>query len=248
MPGPVVRETGSFDRSEQLVRRFSRRAESSLPARLSLRNAAGFTLIEIMVAVAVLALLVVLTAQLTNNATSVVISNDKRMDADSESQMVFSRMAEDIEGMLRRPDADCFFVKNTGNDAFYFYSESSGYYPGGEGPPAPFAFVGYRIANRSAPTAVAPNGVLERVGVGMGYDNSQSGKILRFLSYPAPTAVIPDGLPIPQSTIAWSQGANGSPTDGNEIGTPPTWDNPTLVAPTRRFCRRGCFDLSFASS
>lgn len=204
----------------------------------------GFTLVEVLVASTVLVVLVLLTSQLVNNATGIVNAGDKRMDADGKSRAVFMRMAQDIEGMLRRPDADLFFVKNTGNDAFYFYSQSLGSYLGGEGPPAPYAFVGYRIANRSNPTALAPNGVLERVGIGLGYDNAQAGKVFRSLAFPAASASATP-LPVQESTLAWTQGADGNPASGNAIGTPPTWDNPPYVASNQALLSSEVFRLEF---
>lgn len=214
---------------------------------VSCRRGAGraFTLVEVMVAVAVVVLLTMLATLLVTNAGNVITGSGKRMLADTSSRLVFTRMAEDLDGMIRRPDADLFFVKNAGNDAFYFYSQTVGYYPGGEGPRSPFSLVGYRIANRGTPTAIAPNGVLERVGVGMGYDNSQSGKIMRFLSYPEATSALPHPLPLKESTLAWSQGANGNPTLGNKIGTAPTWDNPPFQASNQAPLSTQVFRMEF---
>ncbi len=200
---------------------------------------------EMLVSVAVMILLVALVAQLTNNATSVVTGSGKHMEADQEARVVFSRIAQDIEGMVQRSDADILFVKNPGNDAFYFYSQAAGYYPGGEGPKAPFSLVGYRIANRDTESEVAPNGVLERVGVGLGYDNTQIGKIMRFLTYPDVTQANPSPTPLPESTLAWTHGANGNPTGGNKLGTGPAWDNPDYIADNQSPVSSQVFRMEF---
>ncbi len=95
----------------------------------------AFTLVEMLVAIAVLTLLVMLTAQLTNSATSTVSHSRKHMDADSQARMIFSRMALDFAGMVKRVDVDYSTFKSSnnpqsGNDRFAFYSEGVGYYSG----------------------------------------------------------------------------------------------------------------------
>lgn len=194
---------------------------------------------------AVMALLVVLIAQLTSNAAKVVTSGNKRLDVDRESRLIFTRLAQDVEGMALRPDADMFFVKNPGNDAFYFYSQSVGYFSGGEGPKTPFALVGYRIANRSSASALAPNGVLERVGIGLGYDNALTGKIMRFLTYPEATVAVPAPTPRPESTLAWTHGSSGNPDGGNKVGDGPSWDNPAYGAENQAPLSSQVFRLEF---
>jgi hypothetical protein len=81
----------------------------------------------------------------------------------------------------------------------------------------------------------------------MGYDNaSQTGKIMKLLSYSTvPTAAVPYPPPVPASTIAWSQGIGTTPVGGNEIGTPPTWDNPPYVEDLQAVLSSRVFRLEF---
>ena len=88
----------------------------------------GFTLLELMVSIAVLAIIVVVVAQMLGMAGFLTTNNDKHMDANDQSRMVFDRMANDFARMVRRKDVDYIFWKNTGNDAMYFYTEGDSYF------------------------------------------------------------------------------------------------------------------------
>ena len=92
------------------------------------RMSHAFTLIEMLVSIAVLTLMILLVTQLVNSATNVTISANKHMDADSQARMVFDRLADDLAAMPKRSDVDFFFSKVDGggqhgnNDQLYFYS------------------------------------------------------------------------------------------------------------------------------
>ncbi len=118
----------------------------------------GFTLVEILVALAVLSLLVVLVAQMVGSASVLTAGSHKRMDADDEARMVLDRMASDIHQMVRRPDISPLFVPNTGNDEFYFLSRAPGYFTNSNN--SGLALVGYRVAT---------NG-LQRLAEGQSWD------------------------------------------------------------------------------
>ena len=68
---------------------------SSVPAPLAVRSISAFTLIEMLVACAVLSIVVVLVAQMVSSATSVTGASRKRVDADDQARMVFDRMEGD---------------------------------------------------------------------------------------------------------------------------------------------------------
>jgi prepilin-type N-terminal cleavage/methylation domain-containing protein len=87
----------------------------------------GFTLVELLVACSILALLVVLVAQMVASASSVTSSSKKRLDADDEARLVFDRLAGDIGGMVKRRDINPLFLASNGNDSFYFYSQAPAY-------------------------------------------------------------------------------------------------------------------------
>ena len=158
----------------------------------------GFTLVELLVAMAVLAMFVVLMAQLLESASQASRSSGKRTDADSQARMVFDRMAGDLSRMVRRPDADCLFYKNTNNasDVMYFYSEGPAYYTNTA--PATnrgtVSLVGYRVATNAMYTN---NPVLERLGKGLLWSDAASTNIPIFLTTPSGSAI-----PTNPSTLA----------------------------------------------
>jgi len=123
----------------------------------------AFTLLELLVAMGVLALLTALVSQLVNNAASITAMGNKRMDAEWQARAVFDRMAIDFARIVKRPDVD-YFLKDgnanpqRGNDQIAFYSEVPGYYPETSSQ-RPVSLVAYRI--NSAPYR------LERLGKGL---------------------------------------------------------------------------------
>ncbi len=111
----------------------------------------AFTLAEMLVAIAVLAVLILFTTQLVNHATGLTRTSSKHIDTDGQARAVFDRMAVDFAQMLRRTDID-YFIKRRGdvsypgnsaghsqgkkassgqelNDQIAFYSGVPGYYP-----------------------------------------------------------------------------------------------------------------------
>lgn len=128
----------------------------------------GFTIIELLVSIAVLTLLVLVTAQIVSSAASVTGDSRKHMDADSQARFVFDRMALDFAGLVRRPDVDYLFEKKSGDDAMAFYSETTGYFPVGVSGPAlksPVALAGYRMGADG----------LERLGKGLVWNGASVG-------------------------------------------------------------------------
>ena len=133
----------------------------------------GFTILELLVAMAVLALLVVMVAQLTISATATITGSRKHMDADTQARAIWDRLAMDIGKMVKRGDVDGIVkganVDNptnppgmSGNDAMFIFSEAPGYSstltPTQK---SPVTLVGYRINETG--TSDAPAYVLERL-------------------------------------------------------------------------------------
>ena len=95
-------------------------------------NNRAFTLVELLVSIAVLALLILLITRLVNSATSITTLGNKHMDADSHARPVLDRMALDFVQMLKRKDIS-YYVKTgsttmAGNDWIGFYSTVQGYF------------------------------------------------------------------------------------------------------------------------
>jgi len=110
----------------------------------------GFTLLEILLAVAVLVMLVVLAVQMVNTAGLIARSGVAKMNGESRARAVFDRMSLDFRAILKRPDIDYVFQKESGSDRMSFYSQASGFYPAGVTglmPKSPVSLVGYRIDN-----------------------------------------------------------------------------------------------------
>jgi len=93
----------------------------------------GFTVVEILVSVAVLVVLVLLLSRLFSSAAAVTTAGHKRMDADAQLRPLFDRMAFDFSQMIKRADVDYYLKSSSnpepGNDQIAFYSTVPGYYP-----------------------------------------------------------------------------------------------------------------------
>jgi prepilin-type N-terminal cleavage/methylation domain-containing protein len=147
------------------------------------RACRGFTLVEILVSIAVLVLLVFLVMQLINAAATATRPANKHIDTDTEARTVFDRMAVDIGQMLKRTDVDYFLKANARkypghsgghskgggqgrgntdlNDYMAFYTQAPGY---SSSSPSPISLVAYRINGLSSSAAYNK---LERRGEGL---------------------------------------------------------------------------------
>ena len=122
----------------------------------------AFTIVELLIAVAVLALLVVMVAQMVGSIASGTAASSKRLGADDEARMVFDRMGGDFFGMIMRPDVNPLFITNSGNDEIYFYSRAPASFTNSTNSQnSQIALIGYRVTT---------NG-LERLGQGLGWDD-----------------------------------------------------------------------------
>lgn len=149
----------------------------------------GFTLLELLVSTAVLAVMAVMVAQITNSAAATIGHHGKRLDADTQARLIFNRMAVDFAKMVKRPDVDCSTFKQpgstlpaeygpvsqpanlqAGNDRFAFYSETDGYFSGNVQPAgtgrAAVSLVTYHVSND--PYSGLP--VLRRMSKGLGWE------------------------------------------------------------------------------
>ena len=98
-------------------------------------------------ACSILALLVVLVAQMVGSASSVTGNSKKRLDADDEARLVFDRLAGDINGMVKRRDINPLFLASNGNDSFYFYSQAPAYSTNAAASNSQVALIGYAVTN-----------------------------------------------------------------------------------------------------
>ncbi|MEO8440426.1 MAG: prepilin-type N-terminal cleavage/methylation domain-containing protein [Spartobacteria bacterium] len=131
------------------------------------RPLAGFTLVELLVSMVIIALMVLFIAQLFDSATRVTTSHDKQADNRAQARPVFDRMALDLGQIVQRSDVSYYFKSpanmQTGNDQIAFYSAVTGYYPS-PSYQSPLSLVAYRV--NSDPSSAAFN-KLERLGKGL---------------------------------------------------------------------------------
>lgn len=149
---------------------------------------------EMLVAMAVLAILLLALAQMVN-VTGISIKNSSgHMTADDQARMIFDRLATDFAAMPKRYDIDFQFVSQIVNDNFYFYSEAPAFLAS----TAPStlqntaSLIGYQI-----------NSSYQLVRLGYGLDWDQSGACVTHFTFPnaAITATSPSFAPAALSTI-----------------------------------------------
>jgi uncharacterized protein (TIGR02599 family) len=105
------------------------------------KNRTAFTLVEMLVSVAVLVLLMTFVAQMMNSTMLSTTLSGKHVDTDGEARLVFDRMAVDFGRMFRRNDVDYIFSKQPdpnnpnslgatsgSSDEMFFYSEAPAYF------------------------------------------------------------------------------------------------------------------------
>lgn len=174
---------------------------------------AGFTLVELLVSMAVLALILVLVSQMLNATRTITLMGSKQMDADAGARALFDRMAIDIASAVKRADVD-YYLKGrpagnvqTGNDQIAFYSEVPGYYPSPSSQ-SPVSLVAYRLP----PDRFR----IERLGKGLLWNGASTTEApVVFLPVPL-ASPLPSPLPSPQPSPApatmpspaWPQAAN----------------------------------------
>jgi len=156
----------------------------ALPSQSRKRGGLGFTMIEMLVAMAVLTLLVVLIAQIIGMTTSSVSSSSRKLDGVTEARFALDRLGVDWAGRLDRSDVDHRFTKvdgnsgQPGNDELSFYSEVDGYQGSRK-----LSVVGYRVQT------VDPERVYQMERGVQGTDWSTASPLI-FGSQPLP--IIPD--------------------------------------------------------
>lgn len=143
----------------------------------------AFTLVELLVSMAILTLLVVAVAQMVSSAAKVTTASRRSLNADRTARLVFDRMAEDFAQIVRRRDVDTLLVKRSGNggganDTMIFYSVAPGAYAGNANK-SPYALVGYQVNDKYQ---------LTRLGKSLAWDPSGGSGDSMSLSLPSPSS------------------------------------------------------------
>ncbi len=167
----------------------------------------AFTLIEVLVAMTVLALLVALIAQMTSGVTSVVNRGQGHVETDEQARALLDRMAIDFAAIVKRPDVDYYLkgrpveLNQAGNDQIAFYSEVPGYFPASTPPstgatsPSPVSLVAYRVNSDTMR--------MERLSKGLAWNGASTATSLSMAFLPVPLASpVPVSSPVPSPTPA----------------------------------------------
>lgn len=126
------------------------------------RGLEGFTLVELLVAAAIMVIFVVLVALMVRSVASGTSASSRHIDADDEIRTAFDRMRDDIAGMVQRPDVNPLWASSNGNDSFYFLSQAPASFASANSSNSRIALIGYTVNT---------NG-LQRLGQGLGWDDS----------------------------------------------------------------------------
>ncbi len=127
----------------------------------------GFTLIEILVASAVLTLLVALLAATFSHFAEVTSTSGKRLETSNQIRTVFDRMAFDLRSSIRNAGMAIAFLKNkqatggtaTANDAICFLVDART-----TSPQSRFARVGYEVSDETfSPEGTPPTSLMRCV-------------------------------------------------------------------------------------
>ena len=164
----------------------------------------GFTLVELLVAITMLALLVPLVSTMLNRTAKVTAVSTKRMEADSQERQLLDRMAIDFAQMVKRKDVS-YYVKTAGttqagNDLIAFFSTVPGYYPSTQTSHCPISLVAYRVNSNATSTAYNR---LERMAKGLEWNGLSSSYTPILFNTPIAT------------TTAWSAAASSAAADAD---------------------------------
>src|SRR5438105_12280777 len=168
----------------------------------------AFSLVEILVSIAVLTLLLLIVSQLVSHATALTRTGNKHIDTDTQARVVLDRIAIDIGQMLKRNDVD-YYIKQPikynghsnghgfgkklqtgqqGSDQIAFFSQVSGYYPP-TGSQSPVSLVAYRVNEDSTSASYLK---LERLGKGLLWNGvSTSNNPPNSSNYTSPLVFLP---------------------------------------------------------
>lgn len=201
----------------------------------------AFTLLELLVSLAVLAMLIVLAGQMLSGATTTIGNSGKFLDSDKEARMIFAQMSNDFAAMYNRADINFYFHSQPGNDEFYFYSQASGHIasqdPAGTTDASinSASLIGYRVSDRVSNGTRAE---LERLGLGLHWADSAGGG--PFTSVQFLPMLISDGF---KAAIADPYNNSSNAKSGSAPTDVPEWD---VIGP-QVFRMEFCFLLTSGS-
>jgi prepilin-type N-terminal cleavage/methylation domain-containing protein len=171
----------------------------------SQRGNGAFTLIELMVSIAVLGLLGGMVMQLLGSASRLTSNSRKAGDCDTEARFVLDQISADLSRRVRRPDVDAFVAKLKGDDRLYFFSETPGYSPTLTAQErSTISLVGYRLR---PPAAESGRYTLQRYARALPWVSNSSETAMPFVVLTGTPSE-----PLKETTLA---GASGSGSGGS---------------------------------
>lgn len=137
---------------------------------------AGFTLVELLVAMGILAVILVGTVQITGIAQGSIRWAEKKISSDSGARQLTALLERDLREMIRRPDAPFEFKLQSGNDALAFLATRAGYARGDASADRSASLVRYDTD---------PDGRFTRASLGFGFEGDDTVPL-------DPDAALPD--------------------------------------------------------
>jgi prepilin-type N-terminal cleavage/methylation domain-containing protein len=126
----------------------------------------GFTLMELMVSIAIITIILLLTAQVSDSALEVTRRTAARLAAQRETSVAAHQLRADFAQRIQRLDTPVRFEKNPGNDSLALLTKRLGYPDRTETPDRAVSLTEYRIET-DAP-GKSGNGLL-RASSGIGF-------------------------------------------------------------------------------
>jgi prepilin-type N-terminal cleavage/methylation domain-containing protein len=197
----------------------------------------AFTLVELLVSMAVLVLLVAVVVGMVSAVSHTTVGSRRRLNVDDEARRVLDLMGNDFARMFKRADADSLFVPGSTTDLapglngkFFFYSDAPAYYdttaqgtPPPNNPRATAGLIGFRINNVASSTNTS-RWQLERLGKGLTWDGAAPAPIPTPVPLPGATPV----SAIPGSVVFLTYPpASPSPSPASATPTPAPYPNPS---------------------
>jgi len=172
---------------------------------------------ELMVSMAILGLILIFFTQIVLNVSTATGTGRQRLDIDASARIALDLMASDFANKVKRKDVDFLVLKNPGNDAFYFYSETPALSGSGSIPDT-VALVGYQVVSGTSGTCG-----LQRTGMGLPLGTGTGGMAL----YPSrldqsTLSTIPASAIQPLCKEVLRMEIEFMKTDGTFLALPPT--------------------------
>ncbi|MEZ0298275.1 MAG: type II secretion system protein J [Candidatus Methylacidiphilales bacterium] len=178
--------------------------------------APSFTLVELMVSMAILAVLTLLFLQIFTTSSNLWISGRAQAENFSQARVALDVISRDLEAGVFRQDLPAFYAAD-GSSAFTFYSKQQGLKGLGETSARPLSFIRYEVTNIDGGTSV-----LRRTSGGFDYGTDVGYSRATWTVQMAPQAFDADigpGVLIMKYQFISTNGLNILPQDVNQAWT-----------------------------